>query len=86
MKHNSTLDFKLRIFKPVFMFQETEKVLVLNKTNATIIAGLYGNNLSDWIDKKIALFVTEVSFQGRQVKGVRVRSRIPKSDLPTFDF
>ena len=42
--------------KPVMHFAETEKMLVLNKTNMRTIAGLYGKPVADWLGKKIVLF------------------------------
>lgn len=66
--------------KPVVFFRETDKGLVLNKTNATTITGLYGPETDDWIGKKIALFSTEVDFGGKQVLAIRVRMRKPKTE------
>lgn len=64
--------------KPVVYFRETDKGLVLNKTNATTITGLYGPETDDWIGKKIALFSTEVDFGGKQVLAIRVRMKKPQ--------
>lgn len=65
--------------KPVLYFRETEKGLVLNKTNASTISGLYGPETDEWGGKKIALFGQEVDFQGRQVLAIRVRMKKPQS-------
>ena len=67
--------------KPVLHFKETDKLLVLNVTNANTIADLYGNTVIDWSGKRIALFVKEVDFKGRQVMGIRIRMR-PPEQLP----
>lgn len=64
--------------KYVLYFEETEKGLVLNKTNSNTIAKLYGDDTDDWEGKKIALFATEVEFQGVMSLGIRVRARTPK--------
>lgn len=64
--------------KLVLSFSEQEKTLILNKTNATTIANLYGDETDDWSGKKIALFATEVEFKGKQVLGIRVRLKKPK--------
>jgi len=64
--------------KPVLYFDETDKGLVLNVTNANTIASLYGDKIDNWTGKRIALFPTEVSFQGRQVMGTRVRMSPPE--------
>lgn len=65
-------------YKPVLHFHETEKGLVLNKTNSTSIAKLYGDETDAWEGKKVALFATEVDFQGKQVMAIRVRLKAPK--------
>lgn len=64
--------------KPVLYFKETEKGLVMNKTNATTIAKLYGPDTMKWGGKKIALFATEVDFRGTQTLAIRVRMKAPK--------
>ena len=63
--------------KPVLYFSETDKGLVLNKTNAESIAAIYGNDLGGWVGKRIALYATEVSFAGKVSMGIRVRLRAP---------
>jgi hypothetical protein len=69
--------------KPVLYFAETDKGLVLNKTNCDAIAQLYPGQIGDWIGKKIALYATEVSFGGKTMMGVRVRLRVPEAQAPT---
>ena len=59
--------------KPVLYFQGKEKGLVLNKTNANEIAFVYGDDMDEWIGKKIELFSMMVSFQGKMIPGLRVR-------------
>lgn len=63
--------------KPVVYFEETEKGLALNKTNANTISGLHGGDTDYWTGKKITLFSTEVDFQGRQTLAIRIRMRKP---------
>lgn len=64
--------------KPIVYFTETDKGLVLNKTNAATIAKVVGTPETDgWPGKKIALFATEVDFQGKQTLALRVRIRAP---------
>lgn len=65
--------------KPVLFFQETDKGMVLNKTNADTIRGMYGNNIPGWNGKKIALYTTEVTFAGKTSLGIRVRVRPPQA-------
>jgi hypothetical protein len=63
--------------KPVVYFNETDRGLALNKTNANTISGLYGDDTDGWIGKTITLFATEVDFQGKQTLAIRVRMRKP---------
>ena len=73
--------------KAVSYFKEVEKGLVLNKTNASSIANLYGDNTAGWVGKRVSLFVTEVSYQGKQMEGIRVRIRPPsKPQKPDEGF
>lgn len=59
--------------KPVVYFQGKDKGLVLNKTNATNISTLYGDETEDWRGKAVTLFSTYVDFQGRSVEAIRVK-------------
>jgi hypothetical protein len=59
-------------------FREFEKALVCNKTNADVIGELYGDDTDEWLGKKIWLYVTEVSFQGKTTMAIRVRMRKPQ--------
>jgi hypothetical protein len=61
--------------KPCLAFLEVDKSLVLNKTNANIIATMYGDKNIDtaWIGKKITLHVEMTTFQGKPTPGIRVK-------------
>jgi hypothetical protein len=63
--------------KPIVHFSETDKGMVLNKTNALTISNLYGPETDNWTGKKIQLFATEVGFQGKQTLAIRVRIKAP---------
>jgi hypothetical protein len=65
--------------KPVVYFEETEKGLVLNKTNAETIVTLHGSETNAWEGRKVALFATEVDFRGKQTLAIRIRLRKPKA-------
>ena len=65
--------------KPVVMFEKTDKKLVLNKTNATTIAKLYGSEARGWAGKAITLYPTECQAFGKTVDCIRIRSKAPKS-------
>jgi hypothetical protein len=51
--------------------------LLLNKTNATTIAQLYGNNPSQWVGKLITLYPTTTSVGGAEKECIRVRNQDP---------
>jgi len=61
--------------KPVLYFNAGQKGLVLNKTNATAIAEDYGDDTEAWVGREIALFIQKVSFQGKLMPAIRVRTQ-----------
>jgi hypothetical protein len=62
--------------KLVIRFEKAEKALVCNKTNATRIARMYGNDTEQWLGKAITLyFDPNVRFGPDRVGGVRVRPK-----------
>jgi len=64
--------------KLVLFFQESEKGLVLNKTNAGIIERLHGGDTDHWIGKRVTLWPNhDVQFGSEVVSAIRVRSRAP---------
>lgn len=66
--------------KPVVYFKGMTKGLVLNKTNAHVIAKVLGSpDTDDWEGRKIALFSTDVQFGADMVRAIRVRSKSPKA-------
>lgn len=65
--------------KLLVSFEEWEKGLLLNVTNANNIAAFCGPETDDWIGKQIVLFPTWVDFQGRSVEAIRVRAPKPKA-------
>lgn len=58
------------------LFNEVEKPLVLNSTNAQIIAAITGSeNTDDWTGHKIVLYNDpNISFQGKLTGGIRARA------------
>lgn len=60
----------------VLYFNEAEKGLVLNSTNAQVIASFLGSEETDsWTGQKIVLFDDpSVSFGGKLVGGIRARA------------
>ena len=59
--------------KPVLYFIGKEKGLVLNKTNANVIALIYGDDTDNWSGGDIEIYPTETDFQGKRVDAIRVR-------------
>lgn len=61
--------------KPVLSFTETDKTLVLNKTNANRIGAQHGEKNIDvtWVGKQITLHVEMTEFQGKPTPGIRVK-------------
>jgi len=59
--------------KPAVFFEETEKGLILNRTNANMIADLLkSEDTEQWRGKKIGLRSERVSFKGKLVPSIRV--------------
>lgn len=58
---------------PVLYFQGAEKGLVLNKTNATNISLIYGQDTDRWAGQRVVLYPATTDFQGRTVPCIRVR-------------
>ena len=69
--------------KPVIAFRGIDKRLVCNKTNAKVIAKLYGDDTDDWVGQKITLYATDVEFQGDVMRGLRVKTRKPTGNAVT---
>lgn len=57
-------------------FEELDKPLIMNSTNAAIIAKVTGSeDTDDWVSHKVVLFKDDnVSFGGKLVGGIRVRA------------
>ena len=68
-------------YKPVLHYKvvggEIDKVrpLVLNKTNARLIAGICGRDVNKWIGSQVVFFQSEARLGREKVNCVRVRSR-----------
>lgn len=70
--------------KPVIFFNEFEKGMVLNKTNANTIAGLYGAVLEDWIGERVTLHSVMVEAFGESTEAIRVMNSKPSADKATL--
>ena len=58
--------------KLVVWLKDSEKGLVLNKTNGNDLAEILGDETDDWTGKKIVLKVERVEFQGKKQPGLRI--------------
>lgn len=69
--------------KLVLTFQGKNKQMICNKTNAGRIAYMYGDETNDWVGKEIVLYSEFVEFQGRTVKGLRVKPPVKRASAAT---
>jgi hypothetical protein len=70
--------------KPVVHF-DGEKRMVLNKTNAGIIAGIHGDDTDLWANKEVTLIVQEVQFGNKMTPAIRVKN-INAKDLQIQEY
>jgi hypothetical protein len=73
--------------KPVIHFEETAKMLTVNKTNAKRVEKITGSDDTDnWPGKKIVVYWDpDIEFGGEIVGGVRIRApRNPNEPEPGF--
>jgi hypothetical protein len=59
--------------KPILYFTKAKKGMVLNKTNAKMIAAAYGKDTDQWEDREIIIFSMKVQFGDEIVDGIRVK-------------
>jgi len=66
--------------KWVLYFEETQKGLVLNKTNGKTMTKLFlSDDMDSWIGGKVSLYVKDdVEFQGEIMSAIRIRTKRPK--------
>lgn len=65
--------------KLVIHFEGQEKIMVCNKTNATVLGKLFGEETDAWAGKTCTLWVNpDVSFGGKIMPAIRVRAKLPK--------
>ena len=73
-----------KVSKPVVYFERATKGFVLNRTNATIIADLYGDETDGWTGKRITIYPTRVKAFGKEVAAIRVRDQVPAKAKPAL--
>lgn len=67
--------------KPVLYFLRVDKGLVLNKTNADLIATMHGDETDNWTGKEVLLVTESVTAFGQTRPAIRVR--VPRKPAPT---
>jgi len=55
-------------------FQEINDILILNKTNATILADKWGADASLWVGKQLKLRKTKRQFAGKPIDAIEVEA------------
>ena len=65
----------------VLAFSNNDLPLVLNKTNATTLAELYGPETGEWEGKAIKLVPSTTSYQGKMVKCIRISPERVTTDV-----
>jgi hypothetical protein len=63
--------------KPVLYFVEVEKGLVLNRTNAQVISGFYGDDTDNWVGERVTLTSVDVSAFGQTKPALRISTKKP---------
>lgn len=67
--------------KLVIYFERATKGLILNRTNAMIIASLYSPETDNWIGKAIILYSARIKAFGAWADAVRVKETIPARNV-----
>ncbi len=65
--------------KAIVHFVGKKKPMAMNITNAKTVAGMYGNDVRQWIGKSISLYVTVTDSPQGQVDCIRIRPRPPQA-------
>ena len=72
--------------KPVIYFEGNCKPVILNVTNANLIAEALGSEeMDDWVGKQITLYPTRVPFKGKRVDAIRVKEDAPAHEQPSAE-
>ena len=58
--------------KPVIKFVGKDSGLVLNKTRANTLRGIFGDETDNWIGKELVLSTVKVPFQGKMTDSIAV--------------
>lgn len=72
IKGSSVETFRNDTTKIVLDLEEIDRQLVLNKTNATSISDVFGDDTDTWAGRKLILQVTKRMWQGSLVDAIEV--------------
>jgi hypothetical protein len=70
--------------KPVLYFSDKKRGLVLNRTNAGILAEAFGDESDNWQGQRVTLYPTTTLYMGKNVPCVRIR--VSKSSAVGVEF
>lgn len=62
-----------------------EKMICLNKTNATCLKGMFGRKTKNWVGKRVTFYPAVVDAFGEQQPAIRVRGSPDISEDMTFE-
>jgi hypothetical protein len=69
-----------REHKPVLYLDGVDRGIVLNKTNATMLAHMHGADTTTWKGKRVQVYIEAVAFQGKIVDSIRLRE-VPAEEV-----
>jgi hypothetical protein len=75
--------------KLVLFFKESKDkrgLAVPKSAVGKVIAGMYGNDIEDWVGKRVTLFPTQCEAFGKTVDCIRVRPKVPDKAKPAGQF
>lgn len=67
---------KDKVKKGVIYFKEFERGVVVNKTIRMTMELLHGDEVSEWVGRKVILYPTETEFEGSMKPVVRIRRKL----------
>ena len=67
--------------KTILFLNESQQGIVLNKTNAKMMAHLFGSETDNWANQRIEIFSEPKTFGGNVVDGISIRPA-PAPALP----
>jgi hypothetical protein len=62
-----------QVDKCVVFFKGRDRGWVICKTNAMCLAGMFGNDTTGWVGKRVTIYSTLVAFGKEKVPGIRVK-------------